>query len=96
MSDPVPRGTNTSIWPRLLAEHEAEQAGDAPPMGEVIDLHRRRVAAGYAHISRLAVDGGPVTEPKPIRRRLALNLVGVIGILICALGAVVALYGVMG
>lgn len=95
MSSPVPRGTNAPIWPRLLAEHEAEQTGDAP-MGEVIDLNRRRIAAGYAHIDRLAVDGGPITEPKPIRRRLALNLVGVIGILVCALGAVVALYGMMG
>ena len=92
-------------WPMLLQEHETEQAGyEVPdPLGiggaekiVAYDLQRRREkAAGYAHIARLAVDGGPVVGPRPIRRRLALNLVGLIGIGICALGIVVGLMGVM-
>lgn len=91
MSQDIPRGTAVPLWPALLAEHEAEQSG----MEHYAQERRRVLAAGYAHIDRLAVDGGPVTEPKRTRRRLALNTVGLIGIAICALG-VVALFGVVG
>ena len=64
-------------------------------LGDYAELRRRRIAAGFAHIDRLAVDGGAVTEPRPIRRRHTLQAVGLIGIMICALGAV-ALLGVIG
>lgn len=68
----------------------------APPLGDILDLNRRKRAAGYAHIARLAVDGGPVVEPKPIRRRLTLQIAALISIGVCAIGAVVVLYGMMG
>lgn len=93
-------------WPTLLRAHEAEQSGGEPQEGVGTRGHanalsyaqeRRRVhAAGFAHIARLAVDGGPVVEPKPIRRRLTLQMVGLIGIGVCALGAVAVVFGVMG
>jgi hypothetical protein len=58
---------------------------------------RRRVrAAGFAHIDRIAVDGGPVIEPKPIRRHFVRNVVGVIGVAICAIGVTVVVWGCVG
>jgi hypothetical protein len=60
------------------------------------ELRRRERAAGWAHIARMAVDGGPVVEPKPIRRHFVRNVVGVIGIAICAIGVTVAVWGCVG
>lgn len=56
---------------------------------------RRRYAAGFAHVSYLAVDGGPVSEPKPIRRRFLLNAAAMVGVFAFVLGMVVALLGVL-
>ena len=80
MSKDIPRGT----------------AAEIIPLGDYAELRRRQIAAGFAHIDRLAVDGGSVSEPKPIRRRYALQTVGLIGIGVCALGVVVGILGVMG
>lgn len=63
---------------------------------DAYELRRIERAAGWAHIDRLAVDGGPIVEPAPIRRRLALNVVGLIGIGICAIGVTVAICGCVG
>lgn len=57
------------------------------------ELRRIERAAGYAHIDRIAVDGGAWAEPRPIRRRLALNIVGLIGIGVCVLGLGAAIWG---
>lgn len=57
------------------------------------ELRRIERAAGYAHIDRISVDGGPVSEPRPIRRRLTLNIVGLLGIGVCVLGVAVAIWG---
>lgn len=95
MNISVPRGTHphwtrdyptiAEDWPRLLEAQEAEQSGEEPwlvvPATE--ELRRREIAAGYAHIDRLAVDGGPLTETRPRKRRLYKGLDG----LICTVGA---------
>lgn len=57
------------------------------------ELRRIERAAGWAHIARLAVDGGPIVEPAPVRRRLTLNIVGLLGIGVCVLGVAVAIWG---
>ena len=84
MSKDVPRGTATDT---ILYT--------APPYEDVADLNRRRIAAGFAHIDRLSVDGGTFVEPKPIRRRYTLQVAGLVGIMICAVAVVVAIFGVM-
>ncbi len=66
----------------------------SPPL-DAYEMRKRERAAGYCHIDRLAVDGGPVTEPRPIRRRLSASIVGLTGAWICAVGLIVALWGVM-
>ena len=63
---------------------------------DYLQERRRLRAAGFCHIDRLSVDGGPVTEPKPIiRRRLLLNAAAMVGVFAFALGLVVALLGVL-
>ncbi len=66
----------------------------SPPLSEW-ELKQRARVAGYAHIDRIAMDGGPVTEPRPIRRRLMASVIGLAGAWICAVGLVIALWGVM-
>jgi hypothetical protein len=63
---------------------------------DYLQERRRLRAAGFAHVARLAVDGGPVVEPKPIRRRYLLNAAAAVGIGCFALGVVAAILGVVG
>lgn len=60
------------------------------------ELRRRERAAGYAHIDRISVDGGPLFLPRQVRRRLTLQFFGLIGIGICAIGVTVAIWGIVG
>lgn len=78
MTNSVPRGTAEIIryplkgWPAELDGIEAEQSGDDPwvdPRPE--DLRRREIAAGLAHIDRLAIDGSALVAPR--RRRYLLR-----------------------
>lgn len=59
-------------WPKLLQQHEDAVTGYECPdplgigRGEKIAAYaherRREKAAGYAHIDRLSVDGGPLSS----------------------------------
>lgn len=66
----VPRGTHPGVepvnWQADLAAREADAAGgdayfDRLRADRIASLNRRSLAAGLAHIDRLAVDGGPLT-----------------------------------
>lgn len=91
-----------SDWPNDLDEREAEWERDmydasAPrPVPGLDALLQRAVGAaprwtmtreGAEHLGRLAV-AGSVVAPQPIRRRYGRDLLGLIGIIIVALGIV--------
>lgn len=74
MINPVPRGTHpvAEDWVSDLAAREGDASGEGDYFAHLraartASLDRRAHAAGFAHIDRLAVDGGALTATRAPR-----------------------------